>query len=100
MAGWVRATFTIRPGNLAAALSTSFHLRSGFASLSIVCTLISSTRQALYGGNTTYASSTASFIILVNPSFDPNIADDPSCTRRQFNQWNKSECETHEEDTT
>src|SRR5258706_16235575 len=85
VADWVQATFTIRRGNLAATLSTPFHLRSGFASPSIVCTPISSTRQALYAGNTTYASSTASFIISVNPSTDPNITDDPNSSW-QFNQ--------------
>src|SRR5882762_5529330 len=55
------------------ALSTAFPPRSGFASPSIVCTIISSTLQVPYAGKTTCASSTASYITLVNPA-DPGTA--------------------------
>src|SRR2546421_10626346 len=73
VAGSAQAMFTIPPGNLAAALNTPFPLRSVFASPSIPCTLISSTCPAPCRDKTTYVSSTASFITLVNPS-DPDAA--------------------------
>src|ERR1700740_1818998 len=59
-----QATLTIPPGRLEGALNAPFPLLSGFASASIMCTLISSTRQEPFAGKTTYASLTASFIIL------------------------------------
>src|SRR5256885_15508529 len=73
VAGSVQAMFTIPSGNLSAAFNTPFPLLSGFVSPSILRTLISLTCPAPYKDKTTYASSTASFITLVNPS-DPDAA--------------------------
>src|SRR5258705_6907 len=87
-AGWVWGTFPILQWRWAAGRSTAFPLPSGFAAPSIVCMLISLTLPVPRAGKTTYASSTASFIILVNRS-EPDTAEDSCFSCHQLNQQNE-----------